>query len=400
LDCRAQGEQDRIVHATETVRSLITEERVVDLTTKICSARPDDGSEGPIAEVVADALERAGAEVHVEEVVAGRPNVIARVPGGDQLPLVLNGHLDAGIHEGGWTHPPNQPWMDGRRIVAGGITDMLGGVASMVAAVEAAVKIDDLPRDVILHAVMHHDTIGLGAKYVLDSEGPHAGYGICGEPSDLMIQTTNGGAIKFEVVFSGRTAHISRAEDGIDTLPSAVRFYEAVREATFAHEPYDRLPALPRVLVGEVKGGWAPSSIADTTVVRGDVRTVPGMNRHQVRAKVAELVAAVCDPEVAHRVRISAVQRPFLGVIDGPLVAALSQSHEAFRGKAPRVGADLPMAAFVSDAADMAHHGLDTVVYGPCDWRVVPDEAAEIDDIVDAARIYLATALVLRDDAA
>lgn len=387
-----------MTNPVDIARRLIDPQRVVELTTAICAARPDDGSEGPIAEIVADALERAGAQVHVEEVVAGRPNVIATVAGGSGLPVVLNGHMDAGIHEGGWSRPSHQPWVDNGKIVAGGITDMLGGLASMVAAVEAAAKTDAMPRDLILHAVMHHDTIGLGAKYVMDSEGPHVGYGICGEPSDLTIQTANGGAIKFEVQFTGRTAHISRAEESIDTLPSAVRFYDAVRETVFAHQPHDRLVQLPRTLVGEIKGGWAPSSVAHATVVRGDVRTVPGMTRQQVREHVDELVAATIDPDVGHRVRITAVQRPFLGVTEGPLVTALSQMHEAFRGAPAHIGVDLPMASFVTDAADMAHHGLDTVVYGPCDWRVVPDEAAEIADLVDAARIYLATALAIVDD--
>lgn len=386
------------VKAVAAAGHWITTERVVELATRICAARPDDGTEGPIAEIVAEVLEQAGAQVHVQEVVAGRPNVIAKVPGGPKPPLVLNGHLDAGIHEGGWTREPNNPWINGDRIVAGGVTDMLGAVASMVAAVEAAARMDSLPRDLILHAVMHHDTIGLGAKYLLDIEGPYEGYGICGEPSNLTIQTANGGAIKFEVTYRGKTAHISRAEAGVDTLPSAVRFYDAVRQTIFDHEYSDRLPQLPRVLVGEFNGGLGSGAIADQTVVRGDVRTVPGMTRQQVQKRIGELVTATCDPEVATRVRIIAVQRPFLGVQDGPLVSTLAQVHEVVRGRPAHVGVNLPMASFVTDAADMANHGLDTVVYGPCDWHVVPDETASITDLVDAARIYLATALALNGE--
>ena len=56
---------------------------------------PDGGGEAAVARVLAEWLERAGLEVEVEEVVAGRPNVIgvARGSGGGRT-LILNGHLD------------------------------------------------------------------------------------------------------------------------------------------------------------------------------------------------------------------------------------------------------------------------------------------------------------------
>lgn len=382
--------------ATAEAFERIIPDRVIELARGICAARPADGSEGPVAEYIAEALERTGVEVHVEEVVAGRPNVVATVRGaGRRPPLVLNGHLDAAIVHDGWRNPPDKPWIEGGRLHGGAITDMLGAVASMVAAVEPAATMDPLPGDLILQAVMHHDTVGLGAKYVLASEGPEVGYAICGEPSNLAIHTANGGALKFEIALTGRTAHVSRVEDGVDALAAAVRVYDAVRAAEFPHEPHPRLPDLPRLLVGELHAGTAPGSVADTAVVRGDLRIVPGMERSAVRARLVELVDDVCPPAVGRRVRITAVQRPFVGATDGPLIDALSAAHTAVRGRPPRVTHELPGQAFVTDAADLARHGLETVVYGPGDWSVVPNESVPVTDLVDAARIYLAAAALL-----
>ena len=53
--------------------------------------------EGPRAEIIADALDREGIEVHIADVVVGRPNVIARVLGtGQRPPLVLPTHKNRG----------------------------------------------------------------------------------------------------------------------------------------------------------------------------------------------------------------------------------------------------------------------------------------------------------------
>ena len=124
----------------ERAAAAIDTRRVVEIARALCSVSSDDPrAEGPRAEIIADALERAGVDVHIADVVEGRPNVIARVKGdGRRAPLVLQGHIDAGIYPSGWTHDPHDPWEDGGRMYGGGITDMLGAVAAMVAAVEAA----------------------------------------------------------------------------------------------------------------------------------------------------------------------------------------------------------------------------------------------------------------------
>jgi acetylornithine deacetylase/succinyl-diaminopimelate desuccinylase-like protein len=373
----------------------IDTDRVLELTRAFCAIPSPGGGEGPLADAIAETLSQPGIDLHLEEVVAGRPNVIATVKGaGLRPPLVLNGHMDAGIHPGRWSHDPFDPWLDGDRLYAGGISDMKGAVAAMAAAIEAAARVA-LPGDLIFQAVMHHDGTGLGTKYALASEGPRDGYAICGEPSSLAIHTANGGALKFEVVLSGRSAHISRKEDGIDTLPVAVEAYRAITAHTFAHEPHPRLPDLPRMLVGQVQGGDAPAAVADTSVIRGDIRTVPGMDRQRVRAEISSIVGAVLPEDVRARVRIISAHQPFLGVTGGPLVDAIAAAHKAVTGTAPRITNDLPGQAFVTDAAALSEAGLATVVYGAGDWHYAPDEWVSVQELADSARVYLAVAMTL-----
>lgn len=378
---------DRAIAAVET-------DRVVDIARRICATPSPPGDEGPCAEVIASILERPGVDVHFEEVVPGRPNVIATVTGaGTRPPLVLNGHIDATVHPGAWRQDPYQPWVEDGRMYAGGITDMKGALSAMVAAVESAATLGGLPGDLILQAVMHHDTIGLGAKYTFASEGPSEGYGICGEPSDLAIHTANGGAAKFEVMVRGETAHISRQALGHDALSGAVEIYNALGALRIDHDPCERLPDLPRMQIGELHAGSAPGAVADHAVIRGDVRTVPGMNRHVVRTAIEECVAAAAPPDLDIRVRITAVQRPFLGATSGVLVDAIADAHRRSRGSEVRITNELPGQSFVTDAADMAANGLEAVVYGVGAWHHAPDQSVAIDDLVDSARVYLAAGL-------
>ena len=384
----------------ERVSNAIDTRRVVDLTRALCGVRWDDPrAEGPRAEIIAGALEQAGVDVHIADVVEGRPNVIARVPGeGKRPPLVLQGHIDAGIYPSGWTREPDDPWEDGGKLYGGGITDMLGGVAAMVAAVEAAPAFGPLPGDLLLHATMYHNGSGLGAKYALKTEGPSEGYGICGEPSDLNIHTANGGAFKFEILLTGTSQHVSRMESAVDTLGPAVAIYDELVDHRFAHEAEARLPDLPRLLIGELHAGEAPAAAADSATIRGDLRYVPGMNRSEVKQEIVDIVESVIPDDVGRRVRIIGLHQPFLGATAGPLIDAITTAQTRILGSVPRVTNELPGQSFVTDAADLVAAGLETVVYGVGSWYYAPDEWVYIDHLAGSARVYLAVAALLGAD--
>jgi acetylornithine deacetylase len=380
------------VGAPADVLASITPDRLIELTDAIIRAQQPDGGEERRARVIADLLDQPGIEVTLDWVLPGRPNVIARVRGtGDGPGLLLNGHLDAAYIEDGWSRDPLDPWVADGEIYGGAVTDMLGGVAAMVAAVEAAARCE-LPGDLVFLGSMHHDTIGLGVKYALEAEGGWPAFGICGEPSSLQIHVANGGAIKYELAFTGRSAHISRIDEGADALAAAVGVAHALRGTRFSHEPDARLPDLPLAHVGEVHGGFAPGAVADRAVVRGDIRTVPSMTRDAVRADLQAVVDAHTPAGVAVRIDLTAVQRGFFGPTSGPLVDAIAAAHRAVRDEEVAISNAMPNQAFVVDAADMVAAGVETVVYGPADWHYAVDEHVPVTELVDAARVYLETA--------
>jgi acetylornithine deacetylase/succinyl-diaminopimelate desuccinylase-like protein len=361
----------------------------------VTRAHLPDRHEGLRAEVVADYLAHPKIDVHVDPALPGRPNVFARIKGTGKGPgLLLNGHLDGGFVEKGWKHDPIDPWQEGDLLYGGAISDMYGGVATMMETMLMAADAGPLPGDLVYLANMYHDSNGLGTKYALASESDWPKYGINGEPTSSCILTTHGGCVKFQVDFTGRVAHVSRSEEGRDALSAAVDVYQALRTADWTHEPDTDLSQHPRFVVGVLQAGTAPGAVPDSATLQGDIRTVPSQSWHTVRADLERVIRATVGGrgDIRAKVRCIVRQRAFVGPKNGRLFDALSGGHHDVYGSNPPVNAEKAAQSFVTDAVDMHFAGIETLVYGPGSWHFAPDESISIAEMAKAAQVYLATA--------
>lgn len=375
----------------------INREDLIKLAHDVTSFKTDVDNEGELAKYLVGRLKKYSVEVHYEDVVAGRPNVIATVRSKrtGQLPLVINAHMDGAFHLSGWSRDPLEGWIEGDRMYGAAISDMKGGLAAMVAALETAAVRDDLPRDLILQAVMHHDTVGLGTKYVLASEGPYEGFGICGEPSNMKIHYAHGGAVKFKITIKGHAAHVSRIEDGVDALKASIKLYQKVSEMKLTGQSLSDLPNLPTVFVGILNSGFAAGCVSPHAEILGDIRTLPDMNRFTVFKDLQNVIEEARVPGCEYEIKITAAQKGLLGKPHSTIIDALDKAFRKVRNQSAVISKEMPTQAFVTDGADMAAAGLETVVMGPGDWKYAPDEFISIKDMHDAANIYLQTAYEL-----
>jgi acetylornithine deacetylase/succinyl-diaminopimelate desuccinylase-like protein len=145
-------------------------------------------------------------------------------------------------------------------------------------------------------------------------------------------------------------------------------------------------------VVGTFNAGIAPGAVAPQATLKGDIRTVPSQTWQTIRGDLERVVADTVGKDIATKVRCLVRQRAFVGPKSGVLFDALRAGHRDIYGKDPAVNAETAAQSFVTDAVDMAHAGVETLIYGPGSWHYEPDEYIDITEMTDAAKVYLATA--------
>jgi acetylornithine deacetylase len=306
---------------------------------------------------------------------------------------MLNGHMDMPGLVDGWKRSPFSPVVEEDWLYGTGLTDMKGGLAALVAAAEAVMRAVERKEhgDVILTAVIHHDTIGLGTKYFLDANDVRIDAGINGEPTALKVQLAHGGSYQFKVVIRGATAHGSRREEVLNALDAGIDLAQALRRNLADRVPRDPdMSFLPRVVVGRVNGGTAAGLTAAECVIEGDVRYPVTTTAREV-GEAIDAVVRQHAPAGRTSVYRARYQRPFVSDPEWPIVSLLAQAHRRSTGSDPQFTKGLPAGAYITDAADMVRCGIPTVVYGPGDWRMVPDERISITEMCTAAEVYALT---------
>ena len=138
------------------------------------------GNEAECIEFVRGLLEEAGCETQTFERVPGRPNLVARLEGGDAPPLLLQGHVDVVTTSGQrWTHPPFEGRLVDGYVWGRGALDMKGGVAMLVNAFLRAKRENvALPGDLVLVVLADEEDGGDEGARFLAEEHPELFAGI------------------------------------------------------------------------------------------------------------------------------------------------------------------------------------------------------------------------------
>ena len=351
---------------------------------------PGARGEAGVAAVLAAILEAWGFAVELRDAAPGRPNVVARVGGGaGGRSLMLNGHLDT-VGTEGMTHEPFDPLVRDDRLHGRGACDMKGGVAAMCAAAARAAR-NGLAGEVIVAAVIDEELESLGTRALLE-HGVRADAAIVTEPTRLSIMPAHRGFVWMELRITGRAAHGSRYDIGVD----------AIRHAGLVLAELDRmdtdvLPGRTHPLLGRgslhastIKGGTAWSIYPDACTVTVERRTLPGETAddavnelHAACARVSERLARAgrsLDYEILRRFSQAGSEVP----ADAPIVRALSGALEG-TGAPVRIEG----ASYWTDMALLNEAGIPSICYGPGDIALAhgPEEWIPLSDIRQATDV-------------
>ncbi|MGO1974727.1 MAG: M20/M25/M40 family metallo-hydrolase, partial [Propionibacteriaceae bacterium] len=291
---QATEQQATEQQATEQgVLDLVEESDLVALTTalvRVPGVNPP-GEEGPRAATLAAACRDRGFSVSEQEVAPGRPNVRAVLPGGDGPGLLLLGHTDVVLVGDGWTLDPFGGELRDGRIHGRGATDMLGGLAACVVAMDAIRRAGiPLSGPVELAALVDEEETGLGIRAhtsQLVAEGRAWAGCLVAEPTDLQTIVAARGDSYLEYDVTGVAAHSGSPTDGRNAITGAARIVADL--AAWHDELAARAHPLvgpPTWSVGMINGGQSTSTVAADCHLSVDRRLLPGEDPDLVLAAI------------------------------------------------------------------------------------------------------------------
>jgi acetylornithine deacetylase len=355
---------------------------------RIDSVNPAVGGPGEhkIVTRLGEILHDFGLEVTTPEVVDGRRNLIATLPGAPGAPtLLLEAHLDTvAMPEGGL--PVSRT---GNRLVGRGACDTKGSAAAMVAAMAELAGSGDQRATVVFAGVADEEHVMLGSQALVD-QLPPVDAAVIGEPTSLEPVRVHNGLARFTIETHGRSAHTSRAHLGVNAISAAARVVAALEERLLP-----RLKARAHPLAGPalltpavICGGVAANVVPDRCRLSVDRRLAPGENPDAALAEIDKLLDEL--RERGDRITrespwalLQAVETP----ADHPVVRLAEASAEAVLGRSVTAGG-VPYGTDASNLSGIG--GIPCVVLGPgsIDQAHTDDEWVPLDEIRQGAAIY------------
>ncbi|KNB70079.1 succinyl-diaminopimelate desuccinylase [Brevibacillus reuszeri] len=358
------------------------------------------GAETAVAEAIQSHLAQAGIRAEVDEVEPGRSNVLAKLKGTaasneEQRILVFSGHLDT-VPTGNipWQHDPFGGERVGNKLYGRGTTDMKGGVAAMVLAMEylhrAGIKLQGTLR---FAGTLGEEVDCLGAKAVATKRQiDDATAMVISEPSANRPFIAHKGALWLEIVTYGKTAHGSMPDQGINAITAMARYIHELESYSFTYEEHSLLGG-PTMNVGVIQGGVKTNVVPDQCTLMLDIRTVPGQVHAAIIDELNELLASVCQPLGACcEIRVTNDLPAVTTAAEHPFIALSQETIKHLWGTEVTVSG----VNYYTDGSIYGPHlQVPILICGPGEPTLAhqPDEWIEIDRYLDSIRFYLTLAV-------
>jgi acetylornithine deacetylase len=340
----------------------------------------DQSGEETLAIFLSGWLESIGAEVLLEEIKPGRPNLIARFAPLDGRPRILFGpHLDT-VGVGGMSIPPFAGEIRDGKLWGRGASDTKGPMAAMLWALhENRDWLADLPVAVDFVAFMGEESGQWGSKSFVKNHGADYQFALVGEPTLMEIVHVTKGSLWATLRSTGRAAHSSMPEKGENAILKLARSLDRLDVhlgaalAEFGH------PVLGHstVNIGVIRGGARPNIVPDRAEAELDIRITPSLS---AAGGALNLLRETIE---FHELPVEIIQPhenpPMETCADDPMIRRLL-AH----------GSKLAGAPWFSDAAHLSVGGVPSICIGPgsIDQAHTADEFIATADLLAGAKFF------------
>ena len=371
--------------------------------------RPGDptATEAAVAAYVERWLRAEGFTIEVHEVAPGRPNVLASLGDAAAGPtLLLEGHTDV-VTEGNaaeWSHAPFGGDLVDGRIYGRGSADMKSGLAAaMIAAAAIRRSGTRLGGRLVVGALVDEEGDMIGARHLCTTDlGRALSAAIICEPEQNELCLEQRGVVWARVTMRGRMAHGAMPEAGVNpitALGALLREAPALERRLrrlCRRSPHLRPPTVtPTVALAPVQGVPQSNVIPSVAQATLDVRLTPGPDAEAVAKEIdvaCQQVMQACPGSTVEWQPVNGFRLATRVERSEPLVRAMVRGVRQATGRAPRFGG---VPGSTDGTILRMTLGIPIVTCGP-GHRLIPhqvDEHVEVGELVDAARIYVASAL-------
>ncbi|MGB7343951.1 MAG: M20 family metallopeptidase [Pirellulaceae bacterium] len=344
--------------------------------------------EAEVANYIAAFFQRHGISCELREVLPGRPNLIATLPGKNRKRrIVLEAHMDT-VSFSGMTIDPFDPIVRDGKMYGRGACDTKGGMAAMMCAVaEVAVMDQPPPVDVLFAATIDEE---FSYRGVVDlCKALTADAAIVAEPTSLFPVIASKGLVRFIIETRGVAAHSAKPHLGNNAIQQMMHVIAAIQQDNeqLAKHLHPLLgPATCNI--GVIRGGIQINLVPANCEIEIDRRILPHETCHEVLAGYQQLLCEVMQKTPA----VDAVIHPPL-LTDMPLetdrdaavVETICEVLESLEHLSTPIGVP-----FCSDASKLGAVGIPSIIFGPgsIDQAHAAIEYIDCQSVVDAVDVY------------
>jgi acetylornithine deacetylase/succinyl-diaminopimelate desuccinylase family protein len=395
---RGDGGEGNVQVAEMIEKSVVTD--LLRNLIKIPSLNPP-GEETAVAKYIVEWSRDRGLAAELREAAPGRSNAIVTVEGKggrrDGPTLLFNGHMDVVQVGQGWTFDPFGGEVKGDLVYGRGACDMKAGLAAMLASAKAIADSGvEFTGKLIIACVVDEEGPGVGTQHLLKN-GITADYAVIGEPTSLVVVTASKGDVTFEIKTSGKAAHSSRPEEGVNAITKMRRIMDGIdKYSKMVGTKTHPILGHPTVSIDLIEGGVSPWIIPESCRIVVDRRMVPGETFGRVKTELATLVEELQDQDKEVKLELSYIQadEPVEISRSEQIVKTLVEAATGILGRNAEVGglSGTTDARFIVNQAK-----IPTVIFGPGSLSQAhkPNEYVSANETHLAAKIYATAALQL-----
>jgi succinyl-diaminopimelate desuccinylase len=374
---------------------------LVNFTRKLVQTPSLPGHEGQLADLVAAEMR----QLDFDEVAADDiGNVVGWIRGSRGPTLMFNGHMDH-VDPGpaaDWPHPPYGGDVVADELWGRGSVDMKGPLAAMIYAAGLAKRYAlPLPGDLVVAGVVMEETGGAGTRKLVLRLKPDLA--VVGEASGGRLMRGHRGRIELVVRVTGRAAHASVPNKGINPHYTLARFLAQIETLPMTpDEVFGSSSVAPTLYRTDQTSANVIPAEAQLTL---DWRNVPGETPEQIVERVKHLLAGCLSPGVEGTVSVAtshfasytghvedapAIFSSFIVPADHPFLNAARRVLGETLGQPPEVD----VWRFATDGGRLAAAGVTTIGFGPGDPALAHTsrERMPIGALVDGLAGYMALA--------